>query len=397
MRSEPDQASVNVPSGVQLTDEVVTAPGGAPDPDAPYGRCKQCQEPLPAPAGTGRRREYHRSGEGPGGQDCKEAARRARDSAVGAALAQPLQTLIAWTDREEAARRAHARLLRETADRDEKHAEALTELKETLAARNSELENEIAQARDAVTEADNARRSAERREQTARDQADAARDAVRQADERAAEAAERTRLAERAAAAEQVARAKAEQETAEAIKSGNQARAALEETRRRLAETEAHLRRVQGELERVRDERDDRAARLEASTADLAATRQALTEKDAVIGDLTTRLEHAEQQTDAVRRQGVQDLRTAREAAEREVDQARSRQLDAEETAERMRGERDQARTDLAVAQAGHRAQLQALERERAAARAEADAQRERAVTAEQQAASRHPSDRPGV
>ncbi|MFB4310289.1 hypothetical protein [Actinomadura sp. GTD37] len=372
MTDQPEQTPTPTADGAART---VTAP-----PEAPHGRCRHCRGPLPAPAATGRRREYHRGGEGPGGQDCKEAARRARESAVGAIVEQPLQALIAWAEREEAERRRHAELLAAAAERDRRFTGDLTDLRETLLTRNTELEAAIVQAAAQATEAETARDAAERRERTAQTEAADARGDARRAGERADGADERARLAERVATAEQAARSKAEKETEDAVASGNQARAALAEAQRRLTEAEERLGQVQADLERlrveverVRAEREDRAARLETATADLAAARQLLTGKDTTIGDLTGRLERAEQETAAVRDTAADQVRHA--------DEQRQSALGA---AERMRGERDQARTDLIAGKAAHHAERQVLERERDAARSAEGEQRERAVRAEQ-------------
>lgn len=79
----------------QMTTGVDAADPAVPDPDAPHGRCLHCRGPLPPPKATGRPREYHARGHGPGGVDCREAARRARSTETGIAIEQPLTTLIA--------------------------------------------------------------------------------------------------------------------------------------------------------------------------------------------------------------------------------------------------------------------------------------------------------------
>jgi DNA repair exonuclease SbcCD ATPase subunit len=341
--------------------------------DAPDERCRYCGDPLPTAAvagGPGRRREYHRKGESRDGRDCKEAARRARASAVGSATEQPLQALLAWSITEETARRAHAQELRAAADRDVVLADDLADLRATVLARNSELEEQAIRDRADLTEAETRATAAERREKRAIEEA---RTAVGGARAETARARERADAAERAAELHQTARETAERETKLVERNRDELREQLERTRGDLADLNARLTAVTQQLETARADLNARGTQLEQVTAELAEARQRLTETGAALQQATADAERTKEALAEERRTAAEYLRTAEQASAR-----------ATQTAESARAERDQALTELAAAQARHDTERGGLERERDTARGDADTQRERAARAEQ-------------
>ncbi|HEY0539178.1 MAG TPA: hypothetical protein VGD53_12445 [Actinoallomurus sp.] len=353
-------------SGEDADDLAVAGEG-----EASPGPCRYCGEALPAAAagGPGRRREYHRKGESRDGRDCKEAARRARASTVGATTERPLQALTAWSTTEETARRAHAQELRVAADRDLTLADQLADLRVTVLDRNTELEEQAAQDHAELTEAQARADAAERRE---RRTAEDTRTAIAEARADADSARDRADAADKAAALHQTAREQAERETGLVEQNRDELRDQLTTARRELTATGEQLTAVHRQHETIRADRDARAAQLEQTTAQLAEAQQKLTETTAALHHATAQAERAEQTLAAEQRTAAERIHTA--------EQATTTALAAAQTS---RNERDQAHTDLVTAKAGHNAERTALERERDTARADADNQRERAARAE--------------
>ncbi|MFD0690105.1 hypothetical protein [Actinomadura fibrosa] len=245
-----------------------------------------------------------------------------------------------------------------------------------------------AEARAAEQAADTAARSEARARAAARDATEAREKAERDARRAVAEADRRDReAAERIAEHERV-RGAAETERDLAVAAREEARSERDTARSEVAIAVTRLRELDEELRALRADRDERAARLEAVTADLAEARRQHAADTATIADLTAQVQRHEQESERLLREAAAQMDAVRTQAEQAVAQAEAQRRRAEEEATELRNERDDARTDLAVDRAARTAQFQALERERDAARAEAAEQRERAALAEQRAAN---------
>ncbi|GAA4517133.1 hypothetical protein GCM10023191_089120 [Actinoallomurus oryzae] len=344
-----------------MDEDVVT--GAEQDEAADAWRCalnewETCDNPAPAPAvdALGRRK---------GGQPpkfCSKAhADRASQLRRRAAVTRTDGALRRFEETYERIAPGIAELLR-LAD----------EIRGDLTGRVEAAEREQAEAHTEAVAAQAAAAEAGRRENQARA---AAREAVqaRQAAElaarRAAEDAERrvAAIAERATesiAEHEAARGAAETERDHALAGQKEAREERDAARRDRDELAVRLRDADQRIEALRAELDERDRRLQAATADLTAAHRQHAHDTAAIENLSSRLAGAEREIERTGR----DVQAAQQAAER------------------LTAERDQARTDLAAAQGGHRTQLRFLQEELTAARADAAAQRERAAVAEQRA-----------